>query len=167
MSARRVRAGHAKAERRHGRTLPLTFRIHWDGDFYSVAYAKAWAQVIRANPDITFWAYTRSFVGRVNVVPVLAGIPNLALYLSADVHNAAAARRVADAHPSVRIAWCGATWDEARTVADTVGELPGVRCPENTRKVPLVSDDGRGACDTCGLCVHGRKNIQFSIRKGR
>jgi hypothetical protein len=118
--------------------------------------------VIDAHPSVRFWAYTRSFVGRVNVVPILAGAPNLALYLSTDRHNVAAASTVVAAHPTARTAWCGETWDDAASVAD--GAPMGPRCPENTKKLPLVLD-GVGACQACGLCVNGKGNVRFSIRK--
>src|SRR4051794_23801649 len=52
------RADCDRAERR-GAWVPRDFRIHWDGDFFSVAYAEAWADVIRENQDIRFWVYTR------------------------------------------------------------------------------------------------------------
>src|SRR4051812_27954799 len=49
-----------RAERK-GAVVPRDFRIHWDGDFFSLDYAGAWADVIRVDPDIRFWVYTRSF----------------------------------------------------------------------------------------------------------
>jgi len=52
---------HRKAEAKSGSSVPMVFRIHWDGDFFSTDYAEAWAQVIRSNSDVQFWAYTRSF----------------------------------------------------------------------------------------------------------
>src|SRR3954454_20523656 len=65
-----------RAERR-GATVPRDFRIHWDGDFFSLDYARAWADVVRADPDIRFWVYTRSFdPDRLDVLPVLAGLSN-------------------------------------------------------------------------------------------
>src|SRR4051794_9597551 len=40
---------------RNGATVLRDFRIHWDGDFFSLDYAYAWADVIRASQDIRFW----------------------------------------------------------------------------------------------------------------
>lgn len=152
---------HARACKRAARTLPLTFRIHWDGDFYSVDYAAAWALVIRANPDVRFWAYTRSF-DAVNAVPTLAGIGNLALYLSADRYNVDRARAVAATHRGVRIAWCGDTWEEAASLPGAT--RAGARCPVQTKRIPLVSDAGQGGCDACTLCIAGKGNVRFSSR---
>lgn len=39
------------------------FRIHWDGDFFSLDYANAWALTIARYPSISFWAYTRAAGG--------------------------------------------------------------------------------------------------------
>src|SRR4051794_28192296 len=62
---------------RRGAVVPRDFRIHWDGDFFSLDYAGAWADVVRADPDIRFWVYTRSFnPEQLDVLPVLAGLSN-------------------------------------------------------------------------------------------
>lgn len=135
------------------------FRIHWDGDFFSLDYANAWALTIARYPSISFWAYTRSFVGPVNVVPLLAGIPNLALYLSADEHNIEDAVGMVERYPDVHLARCGSDYDEARNLS----ERPAVICPENDGRMELMND-GRGACVDCGLCVHGRGDVLFTTK---
>lgn len=135
------------------------FRIHWDGDFFSLDYASAWAHVCSQFIDVSFWAYTRSFVAPVNVVPILAGIPNLALYLSADPWNIEAAREMVDAYPDVHLAVCAIDYDSAREMA---GDRRSIVCPENAEKMPLSSDVGRGACADCRLCVVGRCDVLFS-----
>lgn len=136
----------------------LLFRIHWDGDFFSLAYARAWATVIEANDVVQFWAYTRSFTDPVDVVPVLAPLDNLALYLSIDDHNAAAGRAQLAAHPGVRAAWCTIDYDTGRTLAD---DRHPVECPENNGRLALM-DDGRGACVTCRICPDARRDIIFT-----
>lgn len=37
------------------------YRIHAWGDFYSNAYAKKWVEIIKSNPNVWFYAYTKSF----------------------------------------------------------------------------------------------------------
>lgn len=37
------------------------FRIHDSGDFFSPNYVRAWLRIVRALPDIKFWAPTRSY----------------------------------------------------------------------------------------------------------
>jgi len=36
-------------------------RIHSSGDFYSQAYFNKWARIARANPDVSFLAFTRNY----------------------------------------------------------------------------------------------------------
>lgn len=55
-------------------------RIHGSGDFYSQDYFDLWLDTCRANPDVTFWAFTKSlryWVARLSEIP-----PNLALTAS-------------------------------------------------------------------------------------
>jgi Gene product 88 len=135
------------------------FRIHWDGDFFSLDYASAWAHTIRRYPGIAFWAYTRSFREPLNVVPLLAGIPNLALYLSADEHNIEDAVELVERYPDVYLARCGTDYGQARELS----ERPAVICPENDGRMALMND-GRGACVDCRLCVEGRGDVLFATK---
>lgn len=139
------------------------FRIHWDGDFFSMQYAAAWTQIIHENPDVKYWAYTRSFGEPLNVLPALRHHPNLALYLSIDAENHAAAVDAVAAEPWVRQALCATDYRSARAlhIPRPDGQRT-VACPENALEVPLMSDDGVGACVACGLCVRGRRDILFS-----
>jgi hypothetical protein len=140
------------------------FRIHWNGDFFSVPYAQAWREVIIGNPDVRFWAYTRSFTPDCDVVPVLVDVANLSLYLSVDRDNAELARAVIARHPGVRIAAMAPTAADCRTLLKSVDRPAGV-CPETTRKIPLVvgTGDAVGACEFCRLCVHGKADVGFSV----
>lgn len=136
------------------------FRIHWDGDFFSIDYAEAWASVIAHNPDVRFWVYTRSFRAPVDVVPNLAPLANCALYLSTDEYNWGDAHAVVARWPQVRLALCATDYRQGRDLA-----LPGTRpivCPENKGTLPLMNDSGRGACVECLLCVKGNRDIIFS-----
>ena len=47
-------------------------RIHMSGDFYSQKYFDMWLQICEDNPEIEFWAYTKSliyWVNRLNKIP--------------------------------------------------------------------------------------------------
>lgn len=147
-----------RAQRRALKKVPNVFRIHWDGDFFSWQYAAAWAVVIRANPQIQFWAYTRSFA----FVGALAGLTNLSLYLSVDEYNAAEAAETLAEHPWVRLAFCAQDWDAGEVLAQKLTGRNAPKCPEGW-KVPLVNDAGEGACVTCGLCLYGRNNVRFAV----
>lgn len=213
----------------------LIFRIHWAGDFFSEDYARAWAAAVRLFPELTFFAYTRSFRDPVNVVPILAGIDNCVLYLSADEWNAFSALRMATAY-KVRLAYCAEDYQSARALSSAVGVWPTDRngdlrsipcwnceadavvqldvpahgeafpvdccvylcahhageaygsgavllaevspgaaaaaglaarpvpmvCPENAGRIPLMNDEGRGACVQCRLCPGDKRDILFS-----
>lgn len=136
------------------------FRIHWDGDFFSVSYAEAWVRVMAQHPDTQFWTYTRSFGHPVDVVPTLVEVENLSLYLSVDSQNMERAMWVRCAYPSINFALCASTHDIARDLVPL--ERQAVPCPENNRTIPLVGEDGRGACVSCGLCVRGNRDITFA-----
>lgn len=141
------------------------FRIHWDGDFFSLDYARAWCITILKHPEVKFWAYTRSFVGPVDVVPILADIENLALYLSADEYNIDAALDTVATFPTVLLALCAEDYASGRRLAPDSDAIP---CPENNNRIPLMGPDkkepgnGIGACVTCRLCPDSRRDILFS-----
>lgn len=138
---------------------PLLFRVHWDGDFFSPRYTLAWAKVIEAFPQVQFWVYTR--VPGSAVLLHNRRLDNLSLYFSADAKNIAAARFL-KAHHGIRLAYLGNTFEDAATA------LPGaVRCPENNGALSGTNPDpAKGsACIQCGLCVYGRRDVLFTIKK--
>lgn len=137
------------------------FRIHWDGDFFSVEYAMAWALVCLAHPKIKFWTYTRSIHEPVNVIPTLAGIPNLKVYISTDEWNVDRANELASTYADVHLALCAVDYGIARTLVDRPADKAALVCPENSGRVPL-NEGGRGACVDCALCVDGRRDVLFS-----
>lgn len=136
------------------------FRIHWDGDFFSLRYAIAWATVISVHKDVQFWAYTRSF----DFVGAFDNLPNLALYLSVDKDNLPAAKNVRRDYPWVRWAYLDDTMAKAAEVVKDATGRPGAACPENIGRIPLI-ENKVGACITCGLCVEGKADVRFAISK--
>lgn len=145
------------------RNCDKAFRIHHDGDFFSRGYARAWASVIRNNPDVEFWAYTRSFTPGCNVVDILADIPNLVLYLSVDNGNSEWVSEIIAEHPSILLA---TLTDTAADGADMMNEWrnrPGAACPEVMGRIPLITVNG-GACISCSLCPKGKADIRFAVR---
>lgn len=62
------------------------FRIHVSGDFFSVEYIQKWKQIAKARPDVTFYAYTRSWrVSELwNAIQQLASLKNVNVNLSVD-----------------------------------------------------------------------------------
>lgn len=41
------------------RNKPKYFRVHASGEFYSQSYISSWTKIAKANPSITFYAYTK------------------------------------------------------------------------------------------------------------
>lgn len=61
-------------------------RIHISGDFDSVSYIQQWIARLRERPDVTCWAYTRSWRVR-DLLPHLVelrALPNMQLFASMD-----------------------------------------------------------------------------------
>ncbi|AMS00992.1 hypothetical protein SEA_LOSER_96 [Mycobacterium phage Loser] len=132
-----------------------SFRIHWDGDFFSGTYVAAWARVIRDFPDVQFWAYTR--VPSACLFLHAQKLPNLSLYFSGDRDNIRTAQFLG--LQGINIAYVD------RTFAEGKEQFPdAVRCPENNGAIALIDTKG-SACARCGLCVKGRKSVLFSSTK--
>jgi hypothetical protein len=135
------------------------FRIHWDGDFFSVTYAMAWAMVIELHKDVQFWAYTRSDFA----VPYLYDIDNLALYFSTDSANRALGIRLKKQF-GIKLAYLANTFAEGKADFKQLQDKSAVPCPENNKKVKLISEQG-SACVLCSQCVFARNDILFSVTK--
>ncbi len=146
----------ADCEKRNADKL---FRIHWDGDFFSEEYARAWAFVIRLNPDVQFWAYTRSDFA----VPILIDIENLALYFSADSANKVLAWELKRKY-GVKLAYLAKDFATGKADFNEQQEKSAVPCPENNKKIPMISEQG-SACVRCSQCVFARNDILFSASK--
>lgn len=141
------------------RNAEKLFRIHWDGDFFNDTYASAWKSVIISNPDIQFWVYTRVK----SAAELLKGIDNLSLYFSADSDNIKIAVELKLNH-GIKMAYLANNFAIGKEqLKDMIGKS-GVSCPENAKKIPLISKQG-SACVTCGQCVFNRNDIVFSASK--
>jgi hypothetical protein len=134
--------------------VEMIFRIHWDGDFFSDDYTKAWRAVILLNPDIKFWVYTRN----PHAARMLRDLTNLSLYYSADNENHESAPE------GVKLAYLSDTFADAKRQLLAMTGKPGASCPEQLKRIPLISEKG-GACAVCRLCIDGKSDIRFSISK--
>lgn len=143
-------------EKRNAQKL---FRIHWDGDFFNVAYTMAWKNVIKAFPDIQFWVYTRSDFA----VPILSDVDNLSLYFSTDDDNWQLASTLKQ-ETGVKLAYLANNFAMGKERMLTIINKAAIPCPENAKKLPLISEKG-SACVTCGQCVFARNDILFSASK--
>lgn len=149
-----------------GKPATYDFRIHWDGDFFSLDYARAWARVIRANPTVRFWVYTRSFTDALNVLPVFDGIErgNLAFYLSVDKDNLSDAKAARKVYPWAKWAYLAPTFAEGNDDLGAMVEGKRYDCPENAKRLPLITEKG-SACIRCGVCPSARGDVVFSSGK--
>jgi hypothetical protein len=88
-------------------------RIHVSGDFYSTKYVQDWLDIVRACPQIRFFAYTRSW-NQARLLPGLldlAACSNMQLWFSADRVSGRPPE-----HTQVRYAWlANGPEDEAST----------------------------------------------------
>lgn len=135
------------------------FRINWDGDMINEVYTLAWAHVVRSNSDISFWVYTRVD----SAVDILYGIGNLSLYFSTDNENKAIAFELKKKYENLKLAILEKDFNSGLQLCKDNG-IKAVKCPENNKKIPLISDKG-SACIACGLCVYNKNNVLFSISK--
>jgi hypothetical protein len=118
-----------------------TFRIHVAGDFYSASYTRKWIAIVKALPDIQFYAYTRSW--RVETIKPaleeLRALPNIQLFASVDVTI------IEPAPEGWRVATIG-----------TDPRYRGMHCLEQVGKMP--------DCQSCGYCFRKpRGNVIFQM----
>lgn len=148
------------------REIPDVFRIGYDGDVMSEEEALGIALACRMTPQTQFWLYTRSL----SLVHLMVGISNLTVYLSVDSYNVQRVKEVKDKlGKKVHLAFCANTWEQTEELAmNFPNERKGPKCPELTKKIPMVVDNGNGygvsACVTCQLCIRGVNNVRFASK---
>ena len=153
----------------------LKFRIHWSGDMFSDSYAKAWAEVCRRNPIVTFWTYTRSY----DRAKFLVGIPNLKLYLSLDEDSwekgmCAFFALGGPTNPNLKVAFMSKTEEFVDSCRRKMMDCPERYCPGNAGCVSKWGDlynakskcpvdlgkmELTGACCKCKMCFSPGKQL--------
>jgi len=141
------------------RNAEKLFRIHWDGDFFSDTYTRAWQYVILNNPDIQFWVYTRV----ATAADMLKNIENLSLYFSTDKDNKDIAIGL-NKDKGIRLAYLADTFAIGQADLKAMIGRVGAKCPENKKAIPLIDKEG-SACVKCSLCVYNKADIVFSAKK--
>lgn len=120
------------------------FRIHESGDFHSQWAVDVWAEVVRRRPDVSFWAYTRSF----NLTFTnLTRHPNFTLWASTDEFNESEAKKFVRRFRKSGVKHAYGPWDHDKELPDN-----SFACPVTTDKLAV-----EGACDKCQLCVVKRR----------
>lgn len=133
-------------------------RIHVSGDFDSIDYIASWYNRLKERPDVTAWAYTRSWrvPSLLAALEALRSLPNMQLFASMD-------ESVPEMPP--------AGWRRAWIDGDTRAGEPVVmraHSMEVISKRNFVTADGdrsficpeetkhKQNCLTCGYCFEGR-----------
>jgi len=148
-------------------TRPVAFRIHDVGDFYSRNYARKWTKIVRARPDIMFFAYTRVWIlpELVPELQLLSAEPNMTLLLSLD-HS-----MPCDAIPpelaNLPRAWLATNDDDIPSPQLHVvvvfrnlrGELPPLENINHFAAMVCLAETGRAktTCRQCKFCWSGCK----------
>lgn len=144
-------------------------RIHISGDFDSVPYIATWILRLRQRPDVTCWAYTRSWrvPALLGQLEILRALPNMQLFASMDVS-------AEDMPPAGwRIAWIDGdpragevanieahaenpTWLNRFQLLRTASGTKTLICPEETKGVVN--------CEECTYCFNGVRNDVTFLR---
>jgi hypothetical protein len=144
------------------RNAEKIYRIHWDGDFFNMAYVNAWIRTIEDNADVQFWVYTRNAAAAVALHK--AGLTNLSLYFSGDPKNYPIAEMLNRTY-GIKIAFVAETFAESQEFVKNITGKVGAKCPEQfSKSFPLINAEG-SACARCRLCVDNKANISFSRSK--
>jgi len=119
-----------------------TFRIHVSGDFYNVKYIYNWIKIIKANPHITFYGYTRSWSvpHMLSHLEALRSLQNVILFASTD------GTTCNDVPNGWREAYAGDLKPPTRTVT----------CLEQAGKV--------ATCDKCKLCFNSKSTVNIHFK---
>ncbi len=165
-----------RVDRMGGKKSQLIFRPHWNGDIFNENYTEALAALMQNddNKDVSFWLFTRSFgwgENPVDAIPMLAGIGNLALYLSVDWFNKDRADEVMSEYgDQISAAYCGETTVDTMNLSGGEGFI----CPETAGEMELMPKKARnnpdgnrvqGACTVCRVCITGREDVHFITGK--
>jgi len=170
-------------------TIPANcqFRIHVSGDFKDTAYIHKWVTICQRRPDVTFYAYTRSWqLGRMwKAILKLHALPNVNVNLSVDDETGEPTKNWAD-----KLRWCYLTHNDTvpdwmrpndiifrssygghktrRKNAEKKGLNPDTVAPLIHKLVGVVCPLERGrkipnfSCAKCRLCVDKPKVPQYA-----
>ena len=134
-------------------------RLHISGDFTSDRYIDGWTSLISRHPDVTVWAYTRSWrmPALLPALERLRALPNVQLFASIDKSTEELPptgwRRAwidGDPRASLPHPYSREHFLIDREIDDAISYV----CPEQTGR--------RANCEECGYCLHGtRGDVTF------
>lgn len=128
-------------------------RIHSSGDFFNSDYIQMWCLIAESLPNVSFWAYTRSWTTP-TLFPLLSrlrALPNVQLFASWDVTM-----------PPPPLDWRISYVQEGRLPLSTSGLIPPsiqqqlFYCPEQSGQTPN--------CASCGFCIRSEhRGVLFDL----
>lgn len=118
-------------------------RIHPAGDFYSKEYIDKWITIVRNNPDVKFWVYTRSWriKSLVPKIKELSELSNIQVFASTD-----------DTHTEKPPKWLRAA---AVTTDWKDFDTSYVKCPNQKNKAIT--------CEKCTYCFKPVTNSKINV----
>ena len=123
-------------------------RIHSSGDFFSKEYIAFWKEIISQNPNVHFWAYTRSWVVEelIKDIEELSTLDNMNLILSWDETMPQPINHITKS----------IVYNSNDEIIIAKKRNDGVICPEQYNRVTCCAD--------CGICINKSfGNIYFIL----
>jgi len=120
---------------------PTAVRIHSSGDFFSQEYVQFWEDIADSAPEVSFWAYTRSWM-IADMLPELEKLrerKNVQLFASWD-------ETMPQPPSGWRLAFVLDRPDSK--ISDRSPAEKSITCPEQTGELPN--------CASCGFCISKR-----------
>lgn len=141
----------------------VLLRIHVAGDFYDAPYVRKWIEIVESCPEVTFYAYTRSW--RVQKMQLalkhMALLPNFQLWWSADSDTHALNGRPPVVE-GVKIAYMQSEHgEEIPSYTDLIFRVKRKDLVVKYLEGHLVCPAEQGIypkppCEKCRLCFNGR-----------
>lgn len=124
-----------------------TLRVHDGGDFFSPSYTRAWVEIVRNTPNVSYWGYTRSWATPqiLKELLKLGRQPNFALWLSLDQDNFASGLAV---YNSNRSSFAGVAFMQLEGDEHLVRMLNGMLPREELVIFPVHKDSGKVQIET-------------------
>lgn len=131
-------------------------RVHISGDFDSVDYIENWVQRMQQRPDVTMWAYTRSWrvPSLLPALEVLRALPNVQLFASMDVST------VEVPPTGWRRAWIEG--DSRECEGGSIGDFNNLTFDGTTTYICPEQVGRRQTCQECRYCFSGQtRDVTF------
>jgi hypothetical protein len=142
--------------------IQLAIRVHEAGDFINVKHVEMWHNIIRANPNTIFWAYTRSDKmsdEMKQAIQEMAKEPNMHIRASEDPAEPDDVVLERNGMPTAIISGrISKNNKKLKSPSNPKGKkLVGQMKIDGTVNCPEQMTFGKIGCADCGLCWHASK----------